>query len=108
MEKKYGITERWTTVDHDYADAKAAHLKEKQQQLKSSMWAVVTRRVFIEDESKICCPSACKIVLYWSRISCYICLLRDTSAQLLGYLSTICMAKGNVDRGLAMQYLPPR
>lgn len=47
MEKKYGVTERWTTVDRDYADAKAAHLKEKQQQLKTSMWAVATRREYL-------------------------------------------------------------
>ena len=49
MGKKYGITEWWTTVDRDYADAKAAHLKEKpgQQQLKASMWAVATRREYL-------------------------------------------------------------
>ena len=40
MENKYGITERWTTADRDYSDARAAHLKEKLQQLKTSMWAV--------------------------------------------------------------------
>jgi len=44
MENKYGITERWTTADRDYSDARAAHLKEKLQQLKTSMWAVAVRR----------------------------------------------------------------
>ena len=47
MEKRYGITKRWTTVDRDYADAKAAHLKEKQEQLKTSLWAVATRREYL-------------------------------------------------------------
>jgi len=47
MENKYGITERWTTADRDYSDARAAHLKEKLQQLKTSMWAVAARREYL-------------------------------------------------------------
>jgi len=47
MENKYGITERWTTADCDYSDARAAHLKEKLQQLKTSMWAVAARREYL-------------------------------------------------------------
>ena len=47
FEKKHEIAVRWSENDHLYTSAKLSHLSELQEEVKSSMWTLVTRRQFL-------------------------------------------------------------
>lgn len=54
--------------DPQYIDARCAHLKEKQQQLRSSMWATVTRRQYLLKMKAKYAGKECSLALYQTNL----------------------------------------